>query len=131
MSTSRGDSNGRRSTTSRSSVATFADVRRIAVALPQVDELLTWGTDVTFRVGKKIFAIGGDDADHVSIKAGLERQAELIELDPATFAPAPYVGRYGWLSVDLGRIDESTLELLLMEAWRMTAPKRLVRSIQA
>lgn len=108
-------------------MATFGDVRRIALALPQVDEIVTWGTDITFRVGKKIFSIGGDDADHVSIKAGLERQAELIELDPATFAAAPYVGRYGWLSVDLSRVDESTLELLLEEAWRITAPKRLVR----
>jgi hypothetical protein len=109
-------------------VATFGDVRRIALALPQVDEVLTWGTDITFRVGKKIFAIGGDDADHVSIKADPERQAELLDLDPMTFSAAPYVGRYGWLSVNLERIDEASLERLLAEAWRMTAPKRLVRS---
>jgi hypothetical protein len=109
-------------------VATFGDVRRIALALPQVDEVLTWGTDITFRVGKKIFAIGGDDADQVSIKADPERQAELLDLDPMTFSAAPYVGRYGWLSVNLERIDEASLERLLAEAWRMTAPKRLVRS---
>lgn len=110
-------------------MATFADVRRIALALPEVDEIVTWGTDLTFRVRSRIFAIGGDGADHVSIKAGPERQAELVDLDRDTFAPAPYVGRFGWITVDLGRVDEPTLERLLSEAWRMTAPKRLLASV--
>jgi hypothetical protein len=104
---------------------TFDDVRRIALALPEAEERLTWETDITFRVRDKIFAIGGEGADRVSIKAGLETQAELIELDPATFAKSAYVGRFGWITVDLGRVDPELLTSLLHEAWRRTAPKRL------
>jgi hypothetical protein len=106
-------------------MATFDDVRRIAMALPEAEEILTWDTDVTFRIRRRIFAIGGDGATHASIKATPDVQAELVDRDPTTFAPAPYVGRYGWINVDLDGVDLHQLEMLLREAWRLTAPKRL------
>jgi hypothetical protein len=109
---------------------TFDDVRRIALALPEAEERLTWETDITFRVRDKIFAIGGEEATRVSIKAGLETQAELIELDPATFAPSAYTGRFGWVTVDLGRVDEALLTSLLREAWRRSAPKKLAATLE-
>jgi hypothetical protein len=108
---------------------TFDDVRAIALALPEVEEKLTWETDVTFRVRDKIFAIGGEGTTHVSVKASLEQQAELLEMDPATFAKSAYVGRFGWVTVDLGRVDPGLLESLLRDAWRRTAPKKLAATI--
>jgi hypothetical protein len=103
----------------------FDDVRRICLALPEVEEELTWGSDVTFRVKRKIFAIGGDGADAVSIKASPEAQADLLALDPGTFSKSAYVGRFGWTTVRLAGIAESHLRELLENAWRRTAPKRL------
>jgi hypothetical protein len=109
---------------------TFDEVRRLATALPEVEERLTWDTDITFRVREKIFAIGGEGADRVSIKADLETQAELLEMDPATFAKSAYVGRFGWITVDLDRVDPTLLESLLRDAWRRTAPKKLAATLQ-
>lgn len=100
------------------------------MALPEAEEILTWETDITFRVRGKIFAIGGEGADRVSIKAGLETQAELIDLDPQTFASSAYVGRFGWVTVDLGRVEPGLLANLLREAWRRTAPKRLAATLE-
>jgi hypothetical protein len=111
-------------------VPTFDDVRRIAMALPEAEEILTWETDITFRIRGKIFAIGGEGADRVSIKAGLETQSELIDLDPETFASSAYVGRFGWVTVDLGRVEPGLLANLLREAWRRTAPKRLAATLE-
>ena len=111
-------------------MTTFDDVRRIALALPEAEERLTWETDITFRVRDKIFAIGGEGADRISVKAGLETQAELIELDPGTFAKSAYVGRFGWITVDLDRVDPDLLVSLLREAWRRTAPKRLAATLE-
>ena len=111
-------------------MTTFDDVRRIAMALPEAEEVLTWETDVTFRVRHKIFAIGGEGAERVSIKANLEMQAELIDRDPETFASSAYVGRFGWVTVDLGRVEPELLASLLREAWRRTAPKRLAATIK-
>ncbi|SRR6266496_4296521 len=110
-------------------MTSLADVRRIAGSLPETEELLTWGTDVTFRVRGKIFAIGGEDSDTLSVKATPAGQAELIDLDPATFSVAAYVGRFGWVRVSLDRIDSVELRRLVIEAWRLTAPKRLASTL--
>ena len=112
-------------------MTTFADVRRLALALPEAEEKLTWETDITFRVRDKIFVIGGEGATSVSIKASLETQAELLEMDPETFAKSAYVGRYGWVTVDLERVDPDLLVSLLREAWRRTAPKRLAPTLES
>jgi hypothetical protein len=104
---------------------TFQDVRSISMALPEVEQHVTWGSDVNFRIRNKMFAIGGDEADHVSIKSNLTTQADLIDLDPETFASAAYVGRFGWVTVDLDRVDRALLEKLLRDAWRATAPAKL------
>ncbi|HET8785966.1 MAG TPA: MmcQ/YjbR family DNA-binding protein [Candidatus Limnocylindrales bacterium] len=104
---------------------TFDDVRTISMALPEVEEHVTWGTDVNFRVRNKMFVIGGEDATSVSVKASIGVQAELIDLDPETFSSAAYVGRYGWVRVELARVDPPLLEKLLWDAWRSTAAAKL------
>jgi len=105
--------------------ATFDDVRRIGLGVPETEEVLTWGTDVTFRVRSKIFAIGADGSTRVSIKSMPFVQADLIDRDPETFAIARYVGRFGWATVDLDRVNAGELESLNLAAWRLTAPKRI------
>ena len=106
-------------------MATLADVRAIALALPEVEERITWGSDVTFRVRDKMFIVGGEGSDGVTIKASIPAQADLIDLDPETFSKAAYVGRFGWVSVNLGRVDPGMLETLVRRAWRATAPAKL------
>jgi hypothetical protein len=104
---------------------TFQDVRSIAMRLPEVEEHVTWGTDVNFRIRNKMFVIGGEEAERVSVKANLVAQAELLDLDPETFASAPYVGRFGWVTVNLARVELPMLEGLLRDGWRSTAPAKL------
>ena len=60
-----------------------------------------------------------------TIKATPATQSELIDQAHETFHPSAYVGRYGWVTADLGRIDSGLLRTLLTDAWRLTAPKRL------
>lgn len=104
---------------------TFQDVREISMALPDVTEHISWGSDVNFRIRNKMFVIGGEEATGVSLKASIAVQADLIDLDPETFSIAPYVGRFGWVNVDLARVDRALLEKLLRDAWRAIAPARL------
>ena len=104
---------------------TFDDVRSMAMALPEVEEVVTWEVDITFRVRRKIFAIGGEGAERVSIKATLDQQADLLDLDPETFQRAAYTGRFGWVTVDLRRVEPALLDDLLRQAWRSVAPAKL------
>ena len=112
-------------------MATLDDVRRAALALPETTEELTWETDITFRVRHKIFAIGGQGSSKVTIKATPSAQSDLIDRDPVTFGVAAYVGRFGWITVDLDRVDQEELGAILAAAWRLTAPKQLAATITA
>jgi hypothetical protein len=107
---------------------TFNQVRRLCLALPEVEERETWG-DVTFRVRNKIFVIGSPEGDGVSVKASLDDQAGLIEMAPETFSAAAYTGRYGWVRVQLRGLSPQLAERLIANAWRRTAPKRLVAKL--
>jgi hypothetical protein len=112
-------------------VVSYEEFMAMGLALPRAQEKITWGTDHTLRVGERMFAVGAPDSGHVSVKAAGVDQAELIAADPETFSVAPYVGRFGWVRVALDRVDAGELRELLTEAWRRTAPKRLVGEFDA
>ena len=79
----------------------------------------------------KLFASLSDDGQVAGVKATKQEQEALIAADPATFGVPAYVGRHGWVSVQLATADPEELRELLIEAWRLTAPKRLVAAYDA
>jgi len=105
-------------------VVTLARVRAMALALPETAEVVTWESELTWRVRDKIFVMGGPDS--VTVRTSKEEQQELLAQDPDTFRYASYVGRFGWTSVRLSTVDGAQLAELVIEAWRRTAPKKLV-----
>ncbi len=101
------------------------------MTLPETREKLTWDVHPTFRVREKIFAILSEDGSSVRLKATREAQAALVGSEPETFFVPAYVGRHGWVGVHLGRVDAEELSELVEEAWRLTAPKRMVAEFDA
>ena len=73
----------------------------------------------------------GDDGVTARLKATPEDQAELVAADPETFGIASHVGRYGWVTVRLDRVDPDEMRELVLEAWRRTAPTRAVTAFDA
>ncbi|MFL6056260.1 MAG: MmcQ/YjbR family DNA-binding protein, partial [Actinoallomurus sp.] len=110
-------------------MSSAAEFHRFALALPEAEERETWGHP-TFRVRDKIFAMLSDDGASASVKATKDEQKALLAEDPKIFSFPAYVGRHGWVGVDLTRIDADHLRELITEAWRLTAPKRLVRTYE-
>ena len=108
----------------------FNDFRRLCLSLPGAEELETWG-EATFRVRGRIFAIGSPEGKHISLKASLDDQAGLVEMDPKTFAVSAYTGRFGWVTVALARIGPDMAERLVKNAWERTAPRRMTRETVA
>ena len=102
-------------------------VRAVVRELPEAVEIETWGHP-TFRVRDKMFAAMAAEGDGVTVKALPDEQDALMQLDGETFGVAPYVGRYGWVSVRLASVEPALLRRLLVTAWRRTAPKRLVQA---
>lgn len=110
----------------------YEDVRDWVLALPGCREVYVgeWGR-FTLRVGDKVLVLGHEGERAVTVKAGREEQASLLERDPEAYSKAPYVGRFGWVRVDLDKADPDELRELVEDAWRGTAPKKLVREFDA
>ena len=111
-------------------MVTADELRRVVRSLPEAQERETWGHP-TFRVRDKMFATMSDDGQQATVKATRQEQAALLAADPATFGVPAYVGRHGWVSVQLATVDPTELRELMVEAWRQTAPKRLVTAYDA
>ena len=79
----------------------------------------------------KLFATLSDDGQQAGVKTTRQEQSALIAAAPETFGVPAYVGRHGWVSVRLATVDPDELRELLVEAWRQTAPKRLVAAYDA
>ena len=112
----------------------LARVRKICLALPEASERLSHG-EPTFFVRKKVFTMfandhHGDGRIAVWVPAAAGLQAMLIEADPKTFFRPPYVGVRGWVGIELGRIKDKDLEGHIRDAWRLVAPKKLLKEFE-
>ena len=102
-------------------------IRRFALSLPQTEERETWET-ATFRVQNKIFVMFSERERHAWIKTVHDEQRALVAMDADAWFVPPYVGPSGWVGAILARADGDEVRELVVEAWRMTAPKRLVEA---
>ncbi|MEX2420772.1 MAG: MmcQ/YjbR family DNA-binding protein [Actinomycetota bacterium] len=100
-------------------------VRKFALALPEAEERETWGT-ATFRVRNKIFTMFSEGEKDAWVKSTADEQQALIAMYPKTFFFPPYVGPSGWIGVHVAMVDREEMFELVTEAWRLTAPKRVV-----
>ncbi|HCT76051.1 MAG TPA: hypothetical protein DGG94_22255 [Micromonosporaceae bacterium] len=85
-----------------------------------------WGHP-TLRVNNKMFASGVPGETTMTVKCSKQEQEALLGAAPDVYSLAPYVGRFGWVKVDLSKVNPDELRELVVEAWRRTAPKRLVK----
>jgi hypothetical protein len=104
--------------------------RRAALSFPEAVEKEPWGHP-TFRVRDKMFASMSSEGESGTVKATREAQAALVGSEPETFSVPAYVGQHGWVGIRLERVDPEEALELLDEAWRMTAPKRVVAAYDA
>jgi hypothetical protein len=122
-------------------VATWDDVSRIALSLPEASEqplrdLRSW------RVRDKLFvwerplrrsdlrALGDGAPTGPILGARVEHlvaKEALIADDPDVFFTIPHFDGYSAVLVQLERISAQELEEVIVEAWLARAPKRLAR----
>jgi hypothetical protein len=117
------------------------DVRRIALSLPHASQE---GSKISYLVdGGKAFAwtwkkrvhekrARVEQLDVFAVRvSGEEEKAVLIAADPEKFFTEPHYTGYPAVLVRLEAIDEDELTELLTEAWRLSAPRRLLAELDA
>jgi len=102
-------------------------VRRICMAMPDATEKLSHGQP-TFFARKKVIAMFADHHHKDSrvavwIPAAPGQQAALAGMAPETYFRPPYVGAYGWVGIDLERIDDEDLAGHIRDAWTVIQGK--------
>jgi len=122
-------------------VATWDDVRRIALALPETSERLSRDRP-QWRVKDKLFvwerplrrsdleALGDSAPDGPILGARVEHlvaKEALLANDPDVFFTTPHFDGYPAVLVRLDRIALDDLNEVIVEAWLARAPKRLAQ----
>lgn len=110
--------------TPRTSAGNFEKVRALCLALPDTKLTMTWGSP-HFRVGDKIFCGYGEDADGkqvLSVKLKLDHAQQVLQ-NPG-FSPAKYVGKHGWVTLDV-KLRKSWAQVaeLVRESYELIAPQ--------
>jgi hypothetical protein len=119
-------------------VADAEDVRRLALALPHVEEIDSDGFD--FRVGGKGFVWSYPErepgqrrvirTDIAVLYVGDEAEKQALLLgEPEVFFTTP--GYDGWplIMLRLSEVDMERLAELVTDAWRMRAPRELAADL--
>ena len=90
-------------------------------ALPGVTMVVQWGDDHVYKVGERIFAVGGVHGG-VSLKASDIAFEALTESGRAR--PAPYLARAKWVRFDdLDALDDEEMKGWLASAHGLVAAK--------
>jgi hypothetical protein len=123
-------------------MATWDDVRRLALAMPEATEVVSRGLN-QWRVKDKLFvwerplrssdlAALGDAAPEGPILGArvehLVAKEAVIADDPGVFFTTPHFDGYPAVLVRLERIALDDLDEVVVEAWLARAPKRLVKA---
>jgi len=109
---------------------TYQTVREIARGLPGAVEGTSYGTPA-FRVGKKLFVRLKEDGESLVVKIDFDQRTMRMRTDPETFYITDRYRNYPWMLVRLPTVAPDDLRDLLQEAWRLSAPKRLLADYES
>ncbi|MFJ6194566.1 MmcQ/YjbR family DNA-binding protein [Micromonospora sp. NPDC092111] len=127
-------------------MATWDDVRRIALALPATTERPTYDGLAAWRVRDKLFvwdrplrrpdlAALGDSAPAGPVLGArvpdLGAKEALIADDPGRYFTVPHLDGHPIVLVRLDRMAVAELTELIVEAWYTRAPRRLAAAHRA
>jgi hypothetical protein len=108
-----------------------ADVRELALLLPETTEKPSYGTP-GFRVKDRLFARIREEGDVLVLwRENLDEKEMLIAAEPAKFFTVAHYDGHPIVLVRLGEVDRHELADLLEESWRVRAPTRVVQRFDA
>jgi len=109
---------------------TWAAVRKLALAFPGVDEGTSYGTPA-FHVRRKFLLRLKEDGQSIAIRIDFADRDVLMQIDPETFYITAHYAAYPAMLVRLARVKLGQLREVIEQAWRRTAPPKLVQEYDA
>src|SRR5208282_3495092 len=107
-------------------------IRKLCLSFPDVTEDMPWGDDLCFKVRGKIFTgmvLSDGRFPRITLKCAPEMFHDLLEIEG--ISPAPYVGRYKWVTLANSNLLPSVeLKALIHKSYELVgakAPKKKAR----
>jgi hypothetical protein len=105
---------------------TSADLRRIALSFPGVEEGTSYGKP-SYLLGKKFFTrLRSEDNSLVAIVGSMDERDMLLESDSELFHITPHYKNHPSVLVRMDKADEAMIRAMLERRWRAMAPKKLL-----
>ena len=121
---------GLHSGASSSKGLSFGDIAVIAGRFPGVVETTSYGTRA-LKVGKTLLARLKEDGETLVLKMDIVSRDFVLREQPAVFFMTDHYRDYPYVLVRLAALETGQAKELLEDAWRLSAPKRLVLSWDA
>jgi predicted DNA-binding protein (MmcQ/YjbR family) len=100
-------------------------IRKLCLSFPDVTEDMPWAEDLCFKVRGKIFtgmALSDGRFPRLTLKCAPDKFHELLEIEGVS--PAPYVGRYKWITLaNPNVLPANELEALIRQSYELVAAK--------
>lgn len=110
---------------------TWKDAVKIGLTLPDTEES-TWYRTPALKVAGKGFARLRTEAEGgLVLMCSLDEKARLLESGDPAYYTTPHYDGGGAILVDLKRIDRAALRELVMQSWRIKAPPKLRKALDA
>jgi hypothetical protein len=112
-------------------VPSWDDVVAIGRRLPEV-EVSTWFGTPSLKVRGKSMCRMRTDPDALVLRViDLGEREALLQGQPDAFFSTPHYDGYPYVLVRLEAVDPGELAELIEDAWRIRAPKRVVKAYDA
>jgi hypothetical protein len=114
--------------------ASIARIRAICAALPEC----TVDGDQHHKIAVRAKTMAWHTVDHhgdgrvsLAVKAPRGENAARVAADPERYFMPPYVAQHGYVGIhlDTGDVDWDEVAELLVESYRLSAPKTLVKQL--
>jgi len=106
------------------------DILELAADLPEIENGTSYGTPA-LKVRGKFMARLRDEGSVLVVRCDLDEKPFLLEANPETLFTTPHYDGYGAVLVRLDAVPAEELRELLIDAWMLAAPNRLVAQFNA
>lgn len=96
---------------------------RLCAGFPGVSHVVQWGGASVWKVGGKVFAIHSNWGEDGGIVLKPTEMGREIWRGAAGVAPAPYLGRAGWIIIAAGAMSDEELSDMIAASHAQAAAK--------
>jgi hypothetical protein len=105
----------------------LADIRAVTADLPRSYEVMV-RDQIKYRVGQMVYLALSRDEQTIGIAFPREEREAALAAEPDKFfPPLPRDERFRWIQVRLAALEYDELRELILDAWAMVVPKKVVR----